>query len=43
LARPAGRFAEPDEVAASALSQAFGMSDTINGADIVVDGGYTIW
>lgn len=39
---PTGRFAEPEEVAATALFLASGASDMINGADIVVDGGYTI-
>jgi D-threitol dehydrogenase (NAD+) len=39
---PTGRFAEPEEVAAVALFLASGASDMINGADILVDGGYTI-
>jgi len=39
---PTGRFAEPDEIAAVALFLASEASDMINGADILVDGGYTI-
>ncbi|MGI3782576.1 MAG: GolD/DthD family dehydrogenase [Janthinobacterium lividum] len=39
---PVGRFALPREVAAAALFLASGASDMINGADLVVDGGYTI-
>jgi len=39
---PTGRFAEPEEVAAAVVFLACGASDMINGADIVVDGGYTI-
>ena len=39
---PAGRFAEPEEIAAVALFLAGDDSLMINGADIVVDGGYTI-
>ncbi|WP_329253093.1 D-threitol dehydrogenase [Actinoallomurus sp. NBC_01490] len=39
---PTGRFAYPEEIAATALFLASNGSDMINGADIVVDGGYTI-
>jgi NAD(P)-dependent dehydrogenase (short-subunit alcohol dehydrogenase family) len=39
---PTGRFAYPEEIAATALFLASGSSDMINGADILVDGGYTI-
>jgi D-threitol dehydrogenase (NAD+) len=39
---PIGRFAYPDEIAAAALFLASGGADMINGADIVIDGGYTI-
>jgi NAD(P)-dependent dehydrogenase (short-subunit alcohol dehydrogenase family) len=39
---PTGRFAYPDEIAATALFLASDGSDMINGADILVDGGYTI-
>ena len=39
---PVGRFALPREVAGAALFMASGASDMINGADLVVDGGYTI-
>ncbi len=38
---PAGRFALPEEVAALAVFLASGSSDMINGADILVDGGFT--
>ena len=39
---PTGRFATPEEIAATALFLASDASDMINGADLVVDGGYTI-
>jgi NAD(P)-dependent dehydrogenase (short-subunit alcohol dehydrogenase family) len=38
---PAGRFAYPDEIAAVALFLASDGAAMINGADILVDGGYT--
>lgn len=39
---PTGRFALPREVAAAALYLASPASGMVNGADLVVDGGYTI-
>ncbi|WP_326633071.1 D-threitol dehydrogenase [Nonomuraea fuscirosea] len=39
---PTGRFAYPGEIAATALFLASNAADMINGADIIVDGGYTI-
>ncbi len=39
---PVGRFAMPNEIAALAAFLASGASDMINGADLVVDGGFTI-
>ena len=39
---PTGRFAQPDEIAASALFLVSKSADMINGADLIVDGGYTI-
>jgi D-threitol dehydrogenase (NAD+) len=38
---PSGRFAYPDEVAATALFLASDAAGMVNGADILVDGGYT--
>ncbi|SDD84288.1 GolD/DthD family dehydrogenase [Auraticoccus monumenti] len=39
---PVGRFAAPEEIAAVAAFLASGAADMINGADLVVDGGFTI-
>ncbi len=39
---PTGRFAEPEEIAAAAVYLASEGADMINGADILVDGGYTV-
>ncbi|QBX35093.1 D-threitol dehydrogenase [Paracoccus liaowanqingii] len=39
---PAGRFAEPHEVAAAAVFLASDAAAMINGADLLVDGGYTV-
>ncbi|WP_377644565.1 GolD/DthD family dehydrogenase [Oryzobacter terrae] len=39
---PTGRFAHPGEVAAVAVFLASDAADMVNGADLVVDGGYTI-
>ncbi|WP_369052443.1 GolD/DthD family dehydrogenase [Kineococcus terrestris] len=39
---PTGRFALPREIAGAALFLASGAADMVNGADLVVDGGYTI-
>lgn len=39
---PTGRFALPEEIAASAVFLASSAADMINGADLLVDGGYTI-
>ncbi|MBB3610364.1 SDR family oxidoreductase [Rhizobium sp. BK602] len=39
---PAGRFAFPEEIAAAAVFLASAGADMINGADLLVDGGYTI-
>ena len=38
---PSGRFAEPEEIAAAAVFLASAGADMINGADLLVDGGYT--
>jgi NAD(P)-dependent dehydrogenase (short-subunit alcohol dehydrogenase family) len=39
---PTGRFAEPEEIAAAAVFLSSDGANMINGADLVVDGGYTI-
>lgn len=39
---PTGRFAEPEEIAAAALFLASDMAAMMNGADLVIDGGFTI-
>ena len=39
---PTGRFAYPEEIAASAVFLASDAAAMINGADLLVDGGYTI-
>jgi NAD(P)-dependent dehydrogenase (short-subunit alcohol dehydrogenase family) len=39
---PTGRFALPEEVAALAVFLASDSSNMINGADVLVDGGFTI-
>jgi len=39
---PAGRFADPDEIAACALFLASNATDMITGSNLVIDGGYTI-
>jgi 2-deoxy-D-gluconate 3-dehydrogenase len=39
---PAGRFAEPEEVAGTAVFLASAASDFITGQSIVFDGGYSI-
>lgn len=39
---PVGRFAEPDEIAAAAVFLASNGADMINGADLLIDGGYTV-
>ena len=39
---PTGRFAEPEEIAAAAVFLASAGANMINGADLLIDGGYTI-
>jgi NAD(P)-dependent dehydrogenase (short-subunit alcohol dehydrogenase family) len=39
---PSGRFALPEEIAAAAVFLASNGADMINGADLLVDGGYTV-
>ncbi len=42
LIPPTGRFAYPNEIAAAAIYLASDAAAMVNGADLVVDGGYTI-
>lgn len=39
---PSGRFAYPDEIAAAAVYLASDAAAMVNGADLLIDGGYTI-
>lgn len=39
---PAGRFAEPCEIAAAAVFLASDAAGMVNGADLIIDGGFTI-
>ncbi|MCV7281100.1 D-threitol dehydrogenase [Mycolicibacterium flavescens] len=39
---PTGRFAYPDEIAAAAVYLASDAAGMVNGADLLIDGGYTI-
>lgn len=39
---PSGRFAMPEEIAAAAVFLASGGADMINGADLLIDGGFTV-
>ena len=39
---PTGRFAEPEEVAAAAVFLASNATNMINGADLLIDGGFTV-
>lgn len=39
---PAGRFGHPEEIAAAALYLCSRAADLVNGANLVIDGGYTI-
>jgi NAD(P)-dependent dehydrogenase (short-subunit alcohol dehydrogenase family) len=39
---PSGRFAYPEEIAAAAVFLVSAGADMINGADLLIDGGYTI-
>ena len=38
---PTGRFAEPEEIAAAAVFLASDAAGMINGADLLIDGGFT--
>ena len=39
---PAGRFAQPEEIAAAVLHLVGGVSAMVTGENLVIDGGYTI-
>jgi 2-deoxy-D-gluconate 3-dehydrogenase len=39
---PTGRFAQPEEIAMAALYLASGAAGMVNGAELLVDGGYTV-
>jgi D-threitol dehydrogenase (NAD+) len=39
---PTGRFAEPEEIAAAAVFLASQATNMINGADLLIDGGFTV-
>jgi NAD(P)-dependent dehydrogenase (short-subunit alcohol dehydrogenase family) len=39
---PTGRFAEPCEIAAAAVFLASDAAGMFNGADLVIDGGFTV-
>lgn len=39
---PTGRFAEPEEIAAAAVFLASDGANMVNGADLIIDGGFTV-